>query len=75
MTENFERLIGGRKDDPMLVDRETSDENGEIKINACETSETKRDTEKMEFLHVGNYRCGRLIVTRGCSHDEMTNDE
>ena len=35
----------------MLVDRETSDENGEIKINACEASETERDAEKMKFLH------------------------
>jgi hypothetical protein len=51
MTENFERLIAGGKDDPMLVDRETGDENGEIKINACETSETERDAEKMEFFH------------------------
>jgi hypothetical protein len=35
----------------MLVDRETGDENGEIKINACETSETERDSKEMEFLH------------------------
>ena len=35
----------------MLVDRETSDENGEIKINAGETSEAERDSKEMEFLH------------------------
>ena len=35
----------------MLVNRQTNDENGEVKIDAGETGQTERDTEKVQPLH------------------------
>lgn len=51
MAEDFERLVGGRENDPVLVDGETGRENREVKVDAGEAGEAERDTEKVEPLH------------------------
>ena len=40
----------------MLVDRQTNDENGEVKVDAGETGQTERDTEKVQPLHAKSMR-------------------
>ncbi len=51
IAEHFERLISGREDDPVLIDRESGNEDREIKVNAGEAGEAKRDSEQIELFH------------------------
>ena len=37
LTEDFERLIVRRENDPVLIDRETGDKDGKVKIDPGET--------------------------------------
>ena len=61
MAEHFERLILRRERDPMLVNRQTGDENGEVKIDPGEAGETERNPEKVELFHGGNMRGARRL--------------
>ena len=56
MAQRFERLISRREGDPVEMDGETGDENGEVEINASETSQAESDAEEMKFFHAGNYQ-------------------
>ena len=53
LAENFERLVARRERDPMEMDREASNENGEIKIDAGEAGEAERDGDGVESIHGG----------------------
>src|SRR4029434_8102531 len=61
IAENFERLILRREIDPVKVDCEASGQNGEVKINTCERSETESDAEEVKPFHraisVGTTQC------------------
>src|SRR5260370_31904236 len=61
--EHAERLVIGRKGNPMEMDGETGQENGEIQIDACECSETERHSKKIEPLHARKYGSIRFVVT------------
>ncbi len=51
MPEHLERLVGRRENDPMEMNREAGDENGEIKIDAGEAGEAQRDAQEVESFH------------------------
>src|SRR4051794_31035127 len=51
IAEDLERLVSRRKDDPMLINGETDDEDGQVKIDAGETGQAERDAEEIESLH------------------------
>src|SRR6476620_12466226 len=53
LAEDLERLVAGRKRDPMEMDRETGDENGEVKIDAGKTGEAESDSDRIEAIHGG----------------------
>src|SRR6266478_8291915 len=54
ITQDLERLVGGRKGDPMKMNGQAGYKNREIKIDPRQTSEAKRNAEKIEPLHVGS---------------------
>ena len=58
MAQNGERLVGRTQDDPMLMDREAGNENRQVKINAGEAGEAKRDAEELEVIHGEIMRAG-----------------
>ena len=39
LAENFEGMVARRENDPVLIDREAGDEDGQVKIDAGETRE------------------------------------
>jgi hypothetical protein len=47
VTEDFERLVGGRKRDPMKMNGQAANKNREIKIDSRQASEAKRNAEKI----------------------------
>ena len=51
IAEHFERLVSRSERDPVEMNREAGGKNGQVKINAGETSEAERDTEKVELFH------------------------
>jgi hypothetical protein len=51
MAEDFERLEIRGEDDPVLMDGEAGDENGQVKIKAGETGEAERDTQQAKSFH------------------------
>ena len=51
IAERLERLVSGRERDPMLIDREPGDKDGEVKIHTCEAGETERDAENVKPFH------------------------
>src|SRR5216684_7548791 len=64
IAQRFERLISRRERDPVEMDGEAGDENGEVEINASETSQAESDAEEMKFFHARKYGRTRAIVTR-----------
>jgi hypothetical protein len=42
-----------RKDDPVLVDRQTGDENREVKIDARQTREAQGNSQQLQCFHNG----------------------
>ena len=58
LAEDLERLVAGRKCDPMKMDRETGDEHGQVKIDAGETGQAESDGDRIEAIHGGNIRRG-----------------
>src|SRR5713226_5457761 len=75
----FERLIGRRERDPVEMDGEAGDENGEVKINASETSQAESDAEEMKFFHAESMgvrkRLSRASWVGSNEQARMTNDE
>ena len=53
IAEDGERLIFGREDDPMEMNGEAGDEDGQVKINAGEAGETEGDAKQLELIHEG----------------------
>src|SRR5204863_5979409 len=51
IAQHFERLIRRRQGDPVEMNGKAGGENGEVKINPGEASQTERDPEKINFLH------------------------
>ena len=51
LAENFERLEIRREDNPVLMDGETGDENGQVEIEAGETGEAERDAQQAKSFH------------------------
>ena len=78
--EDFERLILWRQSDPVKMDCESGNENGQVKINTCKRSKPKRHSKKIKLLHLENIDVGeslsRVSLSSG-SNDEarITNDE
>ena len=56
IAEDFERLVLWRQRDPVKMNGEPGDKNGQVKIDAGERSETERDGEQIELFHGGNIR-------------------
>src|SRR2546421_11948977 len=56
MPENFERLVIGRERDPMEMNGEARNENGEVKIDTREAGEPERDAQEVESVHGRNIR-------------------
>ena len=67
MTEHFEGLVARRERDPMQMNREAGDEDGEIKIDPREAGETESDGDGIKSIHARNI-CEPLVAA-------MTNDE
>src|SRR4051812_8925061 len=59
LPEDFERLVFGRERDPMEMDGETGDENGEVKIDPGEAGEAERDGDRVESIHGAKYQARR----------------
>ena len=55
VTQDFERLIGRRERDPVEMDGQSGDENGEIEVDAGQASQAERDCKEIEPFH------GRII--------------
>lgn len=51
VAEHFERLVGRSERDPVEMNGEAGGEDRQVKINACEASKAKSDTEKVELFH------------------------
>ena len=51
LAKDFERLVIRRENDPVLIDRETGDKDGEVKVNSGETGQTERNAQKVESFH------------------------
>lgn len=51
IAQRFERLISRSEGDPVEMDGEAGNENGEVKIDASETSQAESDAEEMKFFH------------------------
>ena len=66
VAEHLERMIGGREDNPVLMNCGTGGENRQIKINACKAGETERDPEQLELVHEKNYASRPPFVTSVC---------
>ena len=66
VAEHLERMIGGREDNPVLMNRETGGENRQVKVNARKAGETERDPEQLELVHEKNYAAQPPFVTRIC---------
>ena len=64
MAEDFERMIGRREDDPVLVNRQAGDEDREVKIDPGETGQAERDAEKVESVPRGNIERGAGLSRR-----------
>ena len=58
MAQDFERLIGRRERDPVEMDGQSSDENGEIEVDAGQASQAERDCKEIEPFHGGIIRQG-----------------
>ena len=56
-------MIGGREDNPVLMNRETGGENRQVKVNPGEAGETERDPEQLELVHEKNYADRPPFVT------------
>jgi hypothetical protein len=79
IAQRFERLISRRERDPVEMDGEAGDENGEVEINASETSQAESDAEEMKFFHAGSMgvreRLSRASWVGSNDQARMTNDE
>ena len=62
VAEDFERLEIRGEDDPVLMDGEAGDENGQVKIEAGETGEAERDAQQAKSFHA------RISNARGDCH-------
>ena len=51
VAKDGERLILRRQHHPMQMNRESGEENGEVKINAGEAGETEGHSEQFELVH------------------------
>ncbi len=58
VAQDFERLIGRRERDPVEMDGQSGDENGEIEVDAGEASQAERDRKEIEPFHGGIIRQG-----------------
>ena len=80
VAEDFQRLILWRQSDPVKMDGESGNENGQVKIDAGERGQTESDSKKIKLLHLENIDVGeslsRVSLSSG-SNDEarITNDE
>jgi hypothetical protein len=64
LAEDFERLVIRRENDPVLMDGEAGDEDGEVKIDARETGEPERHAQQVESFHgeISNAACDCHLV-------------
>src|SRR5207249_1040375 len=60
MREDVEPLVLREQHDPMLVNREAGEKNGEVKIDAREAGESERDGEKLQRFHFEKISAHRL---------------
>jgi hypothetical protein len=51
MAEDLEGVVVGRKNDPMLIDGEAGDEDGQVEIDPGEARQAERDTQKIKLIH------------------------
>src|SRR5687767_6557878 len=51
LAENLERLVARGENDPLLVDGQAGDKDGEVKVDAREASEPQRHAQQVEFVH------------------------
>src|ERR1043166_1229258 len=51
LAENFERLVTGRERDPMKMNREACDEDGQVKVDAGEAGEAESYGDRVETIH------------------------
>ena len=58
VAQDFERLIGRRERDPVEMDGQSGDENGEIEVDPGQASQAERDGKKVEPFHGGIIRQG-----------------
>ena len=56
IAEDFERLILRREVDPVKMDCEASGKNSEVKVDAGQRGEAKRNAEDVQPLHTKKYR-------------------
>ncbi len=51
MAEDFEGMVVRRENDPVLIDGEAGDEDGQVKIDPGQTGQAERDAQKVESFH------------------------
>ena len=54
LAENLERLVLRRQSNPVEMNREPGDENGEVKINPRKAGEAESDAQEVESIHAAN---------------------
>jgi hypothetical protein len=52
IAENGERLVGWGEHNPVLINGEAGDENGQIKIDPGQTGKAKGNAEQLQLIHV-----------------------
>ena len=71
VTQDIERLIGRRERDPVKMDGESGDENGEIQIDAGQASQAERDCKEVKLLHGENIGAGESLSRASSGADQM----
>ena len=74
VAQDFERLIGRRKRDPVEMDGQSSDENGEIEVDAGQARQTERDRKEIEFLHAKLSAHAKVAQAAGLRFDSDTSE-
>src|SRR5437868_5663357 len=74
MTQHFERLIGWIQSDPMVVNSQTSREDGEVQINAGEGGQAQCHAEEMKPLHDFQYPSREQVAQASSCRDRSELD-
>src|SRR5260370_40089330 len=79
IAQRFERLISRREGDPVEMDGEAGNKDGEVKIKAGQGGKSEGDTEEVKFFHAGSMgvrkRLSRASWVGSNDQARITNDE